>query len=340
MVIWILNFGEGLLAVNYLIFAAVASLGVLQFVAGRERLVGLTLLPGKVASRLGLFLVAVAYVWFFAVQPDLFIPGLAGGEFFTLFAVGFALAVLISLMLGIIHNRVAALVASPRLSWSQEPVQLSRREKGVLWLPANSNPPLVIALREISTDRLDVLAGELVLRGAAVLLCRESGGEAALRFAEINADRFHPARRFAIGVGRGADRVLQWAAGDNKFQLVLALGPYENRETARPGLRWLRETDYLSALGSTLRGAELATAKLSPSACVVYGDEDTLIPPASARMIYPSALMVAGARHFTLAGTTASKRLAADLFELYAPPAEAAEHAAAAASPVPGGAAQ
>lgn len=339
MTIWILNFGEGMLAVNYLIFAAAASLGMLQFVAGRERLVGLTILPGKITSRLGLFLLAVAYVWFFAVQPDLFIPGLAGGEFFTLFAAGFALAVLISIILGIIRNRIAALVASPRGVWSRELVQLSRREKGLLWLPANPNPPLVFALREISTDRLDVLAGELVARGAAVLLCRESGGEAALRFAEINAGRFHPARRYAVGVGRGADRVLQWAAGDNNLHSALALGPYGNTENARPGLRWLRETDYLSALGRTLKGGELAAGTLSPSACVVYGDEDTLIPPAKARMIYPSALMVAGARHFTLAGMTATRRLAADLFELHAASAEAAEHVAV-ASPVPEGGAE
>lgn len=332
MVIWILNFGEGPLAVNYLIFTTVASFGVIQYVAARGRIVGLMPLPGNIGSRLGLVLVAGAYAWFFTIQPDLFIPGLAGGEFFTLFSVGFVLAFFLSISLGIIRNRVSAFASALQGNHPRERIALTRREHGELWLPTNPHPPLVIGVRELSTDSLNVLASDLVSAGAAVLLCRETAAAAALEFAELNAQRFHPSRRYAIGVGRGADRVLQWATQGDAFLAVLALGPFGNRDNARPGLRWLRETDYVAALDATFRTREIPTSPVSAKACVMYGDEDTLIPPAKARLIHPSALMVAGARHFTLARTMAVKRMAVDLFELRATEADDVARLASGAS--------
>jgi hypothetical protein len=316
MTLWILNFGEGSLAANYLIFTTVASLGVLQFVAGRGRLVGLMLFSPRLSRWLGLALVFGAYVWFFATQPDLLIPGLAGGEFFTLFFMGFVLAALISIALGIVNNRIFSRGAFklPRL---REPVALMPGLQGEVWLPDYSRPPLVIALREANADSLDVLSADLVAGGAAVLLCDEAAAEAAVLFAETNAERFHPSRSYAIGVGRGADRVLRLADDHGKFNNVIALAPFGDQMNARRGLRWLRETDYVSALAITYREGEIAEHRSSSSrACIVYGDEDTLIPLMSARLNHPTALLVAGARHFTLARMAATKRLAADYFEL------------------------
>jgi hypothetical protein len=336
MVIWILNFGEGLLGVNYLIFTTLASLGVLQFVAGRGRLVGLILFSSRLSKWLGVALVAGAYVWFFAFQPDLLIPGLAGGELFTLFLVGFVLALLISVALGIMANRLFRR-ATLRLPNLRESVTLTGGAKAKLWLPQYATPPLVVALREASTDSLDVLGGELVNAGAAVLLCPEAFADAALQFVERNAGQFHPTRRFAMGVGRGADRVLQLASANDTFSAVLALAPFGSEENARPGLRWLRETDYLTALAATFRYRKIPRSDASPSACIVYGDEDTLISPATARHIYPSALLVAGARHFTLARMAATKRLAADLFDLRTAPVSAPGRVTAPAAPLRGG---
>jgi hypothetical protein len=336
MVIWILNFGEGPLAVNYLIFTTIASLGTLQFVAARARLIGLMLFPPQISKWIGMVLVAGAYLWFFTVQPDLFIPGLAGGEFFTLFLMGFGLGLLIAIALGILANRVLVR-ATMRLPNLRESVKLAARAEAKLWLPPHATPPLVIALREASADSLDVLAGELVNIGAAVLLCSEASAAAAVEFVERNGERFHPTRRFAMGVGRGADRALQLAGGSSKFSAVLALAPFGSEENIRSGLRWLRETDYLTALAITSRPGKIPRSEASSSACVVYGDEDTLIPSTSARRMYPSALLVGGARHFTLARKEATRRLAADLFGLRPAAASASGGVSAISAPLQGG---
>ncbi len=116
MVIGILNFGEGLLGLNYLIFCTMASLGALQLVAAHARLVGLMFLPVPATRWLGAILVVGAFTWFFMVQPDLFIPGLAGGEFFTLFVVGFGGALVILLGLSVLANRVLV-----RAGWTLAP---------------------------------------------------------------------------------------------------------------------------------------------------------------------------------------------------------------------------
>ncbi len=332
MVIGILNFGEGSLAVNYLIFATVASLGVLQFVAGRGRLVGLMPLPAKPSMWLGLALIIGAYGWFFTIQPDFLIPGLAGGELFTLFLIGFLLALLIAGALGMVAQRVLGRVGF-KPPYRQETVTLTDGAKAELWLPKPPSPPLVVALREASTDSLDILSGELVAAGGAVLLCDERSAEAAVEFAETNAARFHPARRYAMGAGRGADRVLQMAGG-KVFNAVLALAPFGRGEKARPGLRWLRETDYLAALAAAARQSQIRKSEAPSSARIIYGDEDTLIPGMTGRQLYPSALMVAGARHMTLARMAATRRLAEDLFGLRPAETSASVTAAASSSPI------
>ncbi len=321
MVIGILNFGEGLLGLNYLIFCTAASLGALQLVATHARLVGLMFLPVLATRWLGAILVVGAFAWFFMVQPDLFIPGLAGGEFFTLFVVGFGGALVILLGLSVLANRVLV-----RAGWTLAPgrerVTLGDGQVAELWLPARTLPtlieagtqpsppssmlPVVIALRESVADSLDILSCGMMAGGAAVLLCDQSAAEIALTFVEQNAGRFHPQHRYVMGVGRGADRALQ-LAGTGKIRAALALGPFGREDHMHAGLRWLCETDYLTAWritrqSGTTRSLPLVQSNALPAnVLVVYGDEDMLIPPATARELYPSAVMVAGARHFTLA---------------------------------------
>ncbi|MGE5141231.1 MAG: hypothetical protein ACM3JD_17320, partial [Rudaea sp.] len=106
MVIGILYFGEGTLAIGYLLFCALASLGILQIVASRTRLVGLSIVPPPFTGWLGAVIVALAYGGFFYLQPDLFIPGLAGGELFILCLAGFVIALCLTLGLGILSSRL------------------------------------------------------------------------------------------------------------------------------------------------------------------------------------------------------------------------------------------
>jgi hypothetical protein len=334
MVIGILNFGEGLLWLNYLIFCAVAAWGLLQIAAAHARLIGLMLVPSEAGKWLGAAVTAGAYAWFFTIQPDLFIPGLAGGEFFVLFFLGFGIALAIALASGIFVSRLG-LDAGSSPPIARERIALTAGPPAELWLPQGHAPtlaqefnpawPLIIALREAQVDSLDHLSRELVARGAIVLMVRHNAAAAAMDYVEQNIGRFQSMRRYVMGVGRGADRALELAAADVKIRGALALAPFGRQENARAGLRWLWETDYLTALSVNLqRGPELQVNGVHANSLVVYGDEDFLMPPAAGRELYPSAMVVAGARHFTLAAMPATRRLAAELFGV---PAAATEMA-------------
>jgi hypothetical protein len=90
----LLMWGEGTITPHYLIFCFLGSLGALQFVAGKYRRRDLTPFPFHFARWGGAALVGLAFLWFFTVEPDIYIPGLAGGEFVVFALSGFASAVL------------------------------------------------------------------------------------------------------------------------------------------------------------------------------------------------------------------------------------------------------
>ncbi len=318
MVIGILYFGEGTLAIGYLLFCTVASLGVLQVVASRARLVGLSILPAPFAGWLGAALVVLAYGGFFYLQPDLFIPGLAGGELFILCLAGFVFALLLTLGLGVLSARLFERKRI-RAPVRREEITLPGQQEAELWLPAGTAPPVLLALRETTRDSLDVLCGELVASGAAALLCDEANAEAAAAWLDEHRERFHPSRRHVIGVGRGADRALQLAAG-GRFQSAIALAPFGGAFHARPGLRWLRETDYLTALRATRRRPDVPPVTGPVAARIICADEDLLIRPQAAREMFPGVILVAGARHMTLATMPAVVRLAQDFLQLHPQP--------------------
>ncbi len=92
----LLMLGEGNLALNYILFCVFGFLGAIQFVAGKYARRDLTPLPPRYAQIAGALIFVFAFVWFFAVQPDLFIPGLAGGEFVAYAFVAFVCAFLLS----------------------------------------------------------------------------------------------------------------------------------------------------------------------------------------------------------------------------------------------------
>lgn len=89
-----LMLGENYLALYYLFFCFGGSFGALQFVAGKYARRDLTPLPPSLAQPIGILLTLGAFIWFFHARADLFIPGLAGGEFVTYALVGFFAAFL------------------------------------------------------------------------------------------------------------------------------------------------------------------------------------------------------------------------------------------------------
>src|SRR5690348_10577234 len=109
----LLMLGEGNLTPNYLFFCFLASLGVLQFVAGKYARRDLMLLPPRAAQVVGVILVVGAFVWFFLAEPGIFIPGLAGGELLTFSLASFLAALLITRLVAAVMVRLA--VVSPEI---------------------------------------------------------------------------------------------------------------------------------------------------------------------------------------------------------------------------------
>jgi len=103
----LLHFGDGPQAINYFILCLVALLGTLQFVAIRYRRRDLIWLDGQPGIFLSMLLIAGSFIWFFVTDQEIFIPGLAGGELFTLFAIALILAAPITRVVAFALARVS-----------------------------------------------------------------------------------------------------------------------------------------------------------------------------------------------------------------------------------------
>jgi len=89
----LLHFGDGPQAINYFIFCLVAILGTIQAVAARYARRDLLWFDGPIGYALGGVMIIGGFVWFFMTDQEIFIPGLAGGELFTIFVAAFIIAV-------------------------------------------------------------------------------------------------------------------------------------------------------------------------------------------------------------------------------------------------------
>lgn len=103
----LLMLGEANLSLDYILFCGIGSFGALQFVAGKYERTDLTCLPSRAAQIFGALLVVFSFVWFFTVREDLFIPGLAGGEFLIYALVAFLGSYILARLLGIVSLRFA-----------------------------------------------------------------------------------------------------------------------------------------------------------------------------------------------------------------------------------------
>jgi hypothetical protein len=105
----LLHFGSGIQAIHYFVLCFVSIVGTLQGVATRFENSDLIWLPGKSGYWLGGLLVTGSTAWFFLVDEELFIPGLAGGELFVIFATAFIAAVQSTRFLSLLFARMRLL---------------------------------------------------------------------------------------------------------------------------------------------------------------------------------------------------------------------------------------
>jgi hypothetical membrane protein len=118
----LLHFGSGLQAIHYFIFCLVGLLGTMQGVAVWYHRNDLLWLDQRKGYALSALMVAGSFIWFFLVDQDIFIPGLAGGELFTLFAAAFVVAVLVTRVVAFLAARVRASSVPERTAREKEPL--------------------------------------------------------------------------------------------------------------------------------------------------------------------------------------------------------------------------
>ena len=121
----LLHFGDGPQAINYFVLCFGAILGTIQTVAVRYARRDLIWLDGTAGYWLGAILVGGSFIWFFVTDQEIFIPGLAGGELFTIFVVAFILAVPTTRMIAFGMARLKAISISP----AAPAVEKSEREE-------------------------------------------------------------------------------------------------------------------------------------------------------------------------------------------------------------------
>ena len=112
----LLHLGAGTQAVNYFVFCLTAILGTIQGVAVRYRRTDLVWLEERPGYALGALMAAGSFVWFFMTDREIFIPGLAGGELFTLFVTALLVAIPLTRMVAYVAARARVLAAAPARS--------------------------------------------------------------------------------------------------------------------------------------------------------------------------------------------------------------------------------
>jgi hypothetical protein len=118
----LLHFVSVTQAINYFIFCLAAIFGTIQGVAVHYNRSDLYWFEGRFGYTLSAAAIIGSFIWFFATDKEIFIPGLAGGEFFTLFVSAFAVAVPITRVVAWIAARVRAMSLAPKPTREKEPL--------------------------------------------------------------------------------------------------------------------------------------------------------------------------------------------------------------------------
>ncbi|MBI5304839.1 MAG: hypothetical protein HY868_22075 [Chloroflexi bacterium] len=117
----LLHFGTGTQAINYFVFCFFAILGVIQGVAAHYQRRDLMWLDINLGYALGAAMIVCGFGWFFTTDQEIFIPALAGGEFFALFVGAVILAVPTTRVVAFALARLRAFAPAPKPTREKEP---------------------------------------------------------------------------------------------------------------------------------------------------------------------------------------------------------------------------
>ena len=266
------NFISPWLTLKYLSLCFFSVLGVLQIVAGRRDIEGLSLLPASLRRwqiPLGVILAIAAFAVFFAVTPEVFTPGLAGAELITLFGVGAVLALLFALAIAQLRWKPpAACIQAPEsvelpgcegVFWGSKPGGGAGQARALCLVPDPAEPCL-----------LDELGRRLAQAGfsALILRWREAPDfEGALGTLALAMRALSRERGFRwvglVGHRLGGDIALRFAGEDEEVKAVVAVAPFLDSKNLEPGLAWMKEAPILSA-HRRLRGKARLLRELAP----------------------------------------------------------------------------
>ncbi len=308
----LLKFVSAYLALSYLAFAGLAVAGALQALAAWRSLVGFALVNYRRRPAwgyvLGPLLIALAYAWFFGTRREILTPGPAGAELLVLFSGGTVAALALTLAAASILRPYHPHGAEARLPAAADLVDLGQRFQGQLFAAHRSwRAPAVCLLPDpAAPGRLRPLISQLVRQGFVVLVPiwrRElQSYPAALplvawSMAYLRRQPFVDVDRLAlVGVNLGADLALRAALEERIVPPVVALAPEMDEHNVPSGLGALREMTYAEALRWRLRGrrrqllhglgSDQALLNLPPQrALVVFGSEDSVVPPAEVQAV-------------------------------------------------------
>ncbi len=108
------HFGSGTQAVHYFVWCLVANLGVIQAVAARYGRRDLQWFEGRKGYILAVLAVVGGPLWFFWIDDEAFLPGLAGGELFADFTAAFLLAILATRLVAFLLPRIRMFGGAPQ----------------------------------------------------------------------------------------------------------------------------------------------------------------------------------------------------------------------------------
>ncbi|MCS7286490.1 MAG: hypothetical protein RMK30_05980 [Anaerolineae bacterium] len=275
----ILNFVSPALALKYFALCFLSITGAIQIAAGRRGIEGLSLLPFSFRSWqifLGFALICGSFALFFAITPEVFLPGLAGSELMILFGAGGIAALAFSMIIAELRggNRFPPVLPDAEESLPGGKVAFFGGKPG-------EEVDCCLVPDPWEPFSMDLLARRLASSGhkVAVLHWQKVPDEkSALDFPVLALEKL--GTKSLLGHRAGGNIVLR-IASENTEVKAIALAPFTSVEEAMPGLGWLEEGGIFTAW-KRLRGREnLIKALLQaemPSGVLTIGPDDEVKP--------------------------------------------------------------